>query len=139
MRGWKAIGSKLNYSKIVDIQFIETEENDSLDTIETELINNSTNIDDNNHFNTEEEGNDLVEEVPMEIINMESFNSEASKKSEPIILEEEEVFSNNTEINDIPFEINTSNDETDVPMSIKTKPEENLNSDLNEGAQLGLF
>ena len=47
--------------------------------------------------------------------------------------------SNNSEIDDIPFEIYTSNDETDVPMTIKSKPDENSNSEQNEGAQLGLF
>ncbi len=75
----------------------------------------------------------------MEIINIESFTSEVSEKSEPIVLEEDEVVTNNSKIDDIPFEINTSNDETDVPMTIKSKTDENLNSDLNNGAQLGLF
>ena len=143
MRGWKAIGSKLNYSKIVDIQFIETEDNDSLEKTETEVINRSSDIDVNNDSNTDEEENDPVEElsdeIPMEIINIESFNTEVSEKREPIVLEEEEVFSNNSEIDDIPFEIYTSNDETDVPMTIKSKPDENSNSEQNEGAQLGLF
>ena len=75
----------------------------------------------------------------MEIINNESFTIEVSEKSDPIVLEEEEVFTKNTKIDDIPFEINTGNDESDIPMTIKSKPDENSNSDLNEGAQLGLF
>jgi hypothetical protein len=75
----------------------------------------------------------------MEIINIESFTSEVSEKSESIVLEEDEVVTNNSKIDDIPFEIKTGNDETDVPMTIKSKTDENLNSDLNNGAQLGLF
>ena len=145
VRGWKAIGSKLNYSKIVDIQFIETEENDSLENTETEAINYTSTIDANNASKVveDEEDNDqaedLSEEIPMEIINNESFTIEVSVKSDPIALEEEEVFTKNSKIDDIPFEINTGNDESDVPMTIKSKPDENSNSDLNEGAQLGLF
>lgn len=41
VRGWKAIGSKLNYSKIVDIQFIETEENDPLEITQAATLNHS--------------------------------------------------------------------------------------------------
>ena len=37
-----------------------------------------------------------VEEIPMEIINNESFTIEVSEKSDPIVLEEEEVFTKNT-------------------------------------------
>jgi hypothetical protein len=145
VRGWKAIGSKLNYSKIVDIQFIETEENDSLETTETEVIDYLSNLDTNNdskEVEVEEDNEpaeELSEEIPMEIINKESFTSEISYISLPIVLEQEEVITINSKIDDIPFEINTGNDETDVPMTIKSKPDENSNSDLNEGAQLGLF
>jgi hypothetical protein len=141
VRGWKAIGSKLNYSKIVDIQFIETEENDSLEATETEVINYSSNINaDNDSKEVEdEEDNDPVEEIPMEIIKNESLTSEISDISLPIVLEEEEIITINSKIDDIPFEINTGNDETDVPMTIKSKTDENSNSEQNEGAQLGLF
>ena len=82
---------------------------------------------------------EFSEEIPMEIIKNESLSSEISDISLPIVLEEEEVINVNSKIDDIPFEINTGNDETDVPMTIKSKPDENSNSDLNEGAQLGLF
>jgi topoisomerase-4 subunit A len=139
VRGWKAIGSKLNYSKIVDIHFIETEEKDSIEFKETEEINVSINIDVNNDSDAKEEANDPIEEIPMEIINKESFTNEVSDISEPIVLDEEELTTIKSKIEDIPFEIKTGNDETDVPMTIKSKPDENTNSDLNEGAQLGLF
>jgi hypothetical protein len=139
LRGWKAIGSKLSYSKIVDIQFIETEENDSLEATENEEINVSTNIDVNNDSDTKEDVNDLMEEIPMEIINKESFTSEVSDIIEPIVLEKEEVTTINSNIEDIPFEIKTGNDETDVPLTIKSKPDENSKNDQSEGAQLGLF
>jgi topoisomerase-4 subunit A len=139
VRGWKAIGSKLSYSKIVDIQFIETEENDSLEATENEEINVSTNIDVNNDSDTKEDVNDLMEEIPMEIINKESFTSEVSDIIEPIVLEKEKVTTINSNIEDIPFEIKTGNDETDVPLTIKSKPDENSKNDQSEGAQLGLF
>jgi len=131
----------LNYSKIVDIQFIETEENDSLETTETEVINYLSNLDTNNDSKEVEveEDNEPAEEIPMEIINNESFTIEVSEKSDPIVLEEDEVVTNNSKIDDIPFEINTGNDETDVPMTIKSKTDGNYNSEQNEGAQLGLF
>jgi hypothetical protein len=80
-----------------------------------------------------------MEEIPMEIINKESFTSEVSDIIEPIVLEKEEVTTINSNIEDIPFEIKTGNDETDVPLTIISKPDENSKNDQSEGAQLGLF
>ena len=153
VRGWKAIGSKLNFTKIADIQFLETEEIDSMEMTEPETLNHSLSTDEDNESNSDdstasyaefENTNELTHEtddIPLEIINMESINSEDLGKSETIVLEEEEIETLSKPINtdDIPFDINTSNNETDVPMTIKSKPEENSNSDLNNGAQLGLF
>mgnify|MGYP006198797437 CR=1 FL=1 len=81
------------------------------------------------------------DEIPLEIVNLESIDREDLDLSETIVLEDEEIepLSKNINTDDIPFDINTSNNETDVPMTIKSKPDENSNSDLNKGAQLGLF
>jgi hypothetical protein len=81
------------------------------------------------------------DEIPLEIVNLESIDREDLDISETIVLEDEEIepLSKTIITDDIPFDINTSNNETDVPMTIKSKPDENSNSDLNKGAQLGLF
>ena len=167
VRGWKAIGSKLNFTKIADIQFLDTEEIDSTEITESETLNNSLNSDEGSESNSDnninllnsktyenaetiedesieeimEEIEQETDEIPLEIINKESINSEDLDKSKTIVLEEDEIepLSNTINTDDIPFDINTSNNETDVPLTIKSKPEENSNSDLNKGAQLGLF
>ncbi len=167
VRGWKAIGSKLNFTKIADIQFLDTEEIDTTEITESETINNSLNTDEDSESNSDnninllnsktyenaetiedesieeimEEIEQETDEIPLEIINKESINSEDLDKSKTIVLEEKEIepLSNTINTDAVPFDINTSNNETDVPLTIKSKPEENSNSDLNKGAQLGLF
>jgi hypothetical protein len=167
VRGWKAIGSKLNFTKIADIQFLETEEIDSTEATEPEILNDSISLEDENESNSDnnisllnsstyenaetiedepkkeviQEMEQETDEIPLEIINKESIISEDLDTIETIVLEDEEIESLNDSVNsdDIPFDINTSNNETDVPLTIKSKPEENSNSDLNKGAQLGLF
>jgi topoisomerase-4 subunit A len=157
VRGWKAIGSKLNYSKIVDIQFIETEENDPLEITQAATLIHSLEREEHNDFSTEEnislnasnssidvktlednhgEFTDVTDEVPFEVINIASFDSEGVEESESIVSDESE---SKIVTDNIPFDINISNNETDVPMTIKSKPDENLHNDQNNGAQLGLF
>jgi topoisomerase-4 subunit A len=141
IRGWKAIGSKLNYSKILDIQFIETEENDSLEIIDTEEENESSNMVDNNPTYTVDNNlsDELSDEIPLKIMNNQLDNSDSSKIVKPISLEKTEGLSYNNEMDDIPFEIKMTNDEIEVPTTIKSIPDENLDSDQNKGSQLGLF
>jgi topoisomerase-4 subunit A len=141
VRGWKAIGSKLNYSKILDIQFIETEENDSLEIIDTEEENESSNMVDNNPTYTVDNNlsDELSDEIPLKIMNNQLDNSDSSKIVKPISLEKTEGLSYNNEMDDIPFEIKMTNDEIEVPTTIKSIPDENLDSDQNEGSQLGIF
>ena len=147
---------------------METEEIDSTEIIESEpeTLNNSINTDDDNDSDSENninilnigtyenteaikdvsiKGNEEIkqdkDEIPLEIVNLESIDREDLDISETIVLEDEEIepLSKNINTDDIPFDINTSDNETDVPMTIKSKPDENSNSDLNKGAQLGLF
>ena len=157
----------MNFTKIADIQFLDTEEIDSTEITESETLNNSLNSDEGSESNSDnninllnsktyenaetiedesiveimEEIEQETDEIPLEIINKESINSEDLDKSKTIVLEEDEIepLSNTINTDDIPFDINTSHNETDVPLTIKSKPEENSNSDLNKGAQLGLF
>ena len=146
---------------------MDTEEIDSTEITESETLNNSLNSDEGSESNSDNNINllnsktyenaetiedesieEIMEEIeqetdkiPLEIINKESINSKDLDKSKTIVLEEDEIepLSNTINTDDIPFDINTSHNETDVPMTIKSKPEENSNSDLNKGAQLGLF
>lgn len=74
--------------------------------------------------------------MTFEILNIDSFDSEGLEESESIVSDESE---SKIVTDNIPFDINISNNETDVPMTIKSKPEENLHNDQNNGAQLGLF
>jgi precorrin isomerase len=102
---------------------------------------NAETIEDESIEEIMEEIEQKTDEIPLEIINKESINSEDLDKSKTIVLEEDEIepLSNTINTDDIPFDINTSHNETDIPLTIKSKPEENSNSDLNKGAQLGLF
>ena len=146
---------------------MDTEEIDSTEITESETLNNSLNSDEGSESNSDnninllnsktyenaetiedesiveimEEIEQETDEIPLEIINKESINSEDLDKSKTIVLEEDEIepLSNTINTDDIPFDIKTSNNEADVPLTIKSKPEENSNSDLNKGAQLGLF
>ena len=125
----------------MDIQFIETEENDSLEIIDTEEENESSNMVDNNPTYTVDKNlsDELSDEIPLKIMNNQLDNSDSSKIVKPISLEKTEGLSYNNEMDDIPFEIKMTNDEIEVPTTIKSIPDENLDSDQNKGSQLGLF
>jgi topoisomerase IV subunit A len=117
VRGWKAIGSKLNYPKLTDAKFIDTE------TImpESEVENTSSET-------------DVVEEVETseqevtEITSMETVEVEVIPTGQKIILEEDEV-----------QEAIKPSSVTEVPLEIKNYSEENIAKDTNKGEQLGLF
>ncbi|MEY4988188.1 MAG: topoisomerase 4 subunit [Bacteroidota bacterium] len=117
VRGWKAIGSKLNYPKLTDAKFIDTE------TImpESEVENTSSET-------------DVVEEVETseqdvaEITSMETVELEVIPTGQKIVLEEDEV-----------QEAIKPSSVTEVPLEIKNYSEENIAKDTNKGEQLGLF
>ncbi len=116
VRGWKAIGSKLNYPKLTDVQLIETE------TAMPETEEVPANLDEDE----KEELNEMVESQPSE---ENSPNEETIPVGQTVTFEEE-----------IP---NNSLEETpeadDIPLEIKNYPSENIPKDTNKGEQLGLF
>ncbi|MEY4273682.1 MAG: topoisomerase 4 subunit [Bacteroidota bacterium] len=116
VRGWKAIGSKLNYPKLTDVQLIETE------TAMPETEEVPANLDEDE----KEELNEMVESQPSE---ENSPNVETIPVGQTVTFEEE-----------IP---NNSLEETpeadDIPLEIKNYPSDSIPKDTNKGEQLGLF
>jgi topoisomerase-4 subunit A len=114
IRGWKAIGSKLNYPKLTDAQLIDTE----VAMPEAEVPTNA--IEDE-----QIEENDL-EEITNEVdeIVVEEPQPEVIPTGQKITLEEDTTK---------PEEVD------DIPLEIKNYTEENISKDLNKGEQLGLF
>jgi topoisomerase-4 subunit A len=116
VRGWKAIGSKLNYSKLVDVEFIETENT-------APEIPTATEVTD-----VEEEVSSVIED---------NF---AAISEEQIVPELEEV--SKTEIDEIPLvikgEVPTEEIE-DIPLEIKNYNPDTIPKESSKGEQLGLF
>jgi topoisomerase-4 subunit A len=117
VRGWKAIGSKLNYPKLTDAKFIDTE------TImpESEVENTSSETD-------VVEEDETTEQDVAEITSMETVDVEVIPTGQKIVLEEDEV-----------QETIKPTSVTEVPLEIKNYSEENISKDTNKGEQLGLF
>ena len=116
VRGWKAIGSKLNYPKLTDVQLIETE------TAMPETEEVPANLDDDE----KEELNEIVESQPSE---ENSPNVETVPVGQTVTFEEE--IPNNS--------LEETPDVDDIPLEIKNYPSENIPKDTNRGEQLGLF
>jgi topoisomerase-4 subunit A len=117
VRGWKAIGSKLNYPKLTDAKFIDTE------TImpESEVENTSSETD-------VVEEDETTEQDVAEITSMKTEAMEVIPTGQKIVLEEDEV-----------QEAIKPTSVTEVPLEIKNYSEENISKDTNKGEQLGLF
>ncbi len=117
VRGWKAIGSKLNYTKLVDVEFIETEVQ-SPET-ETNLI-----LEKAMEFEVEENSEVVIEE-PTE--------NEKSVITETIT---------SKEIEEIPLTVKgdvQTHDIEDIPLEIKNYSADSIPKEANKGEQLGLF
>ncbi len=114
IRGWKAIGSKLNYPKLTDAQLIDTEVAMPEAEVQTNAIEEE-----------KVEENDL-EEITNEVdeIVVEETQPEVIPTGQKITLEEDTTK---------PAEVD------DIPLEIKNYTEENISKDLNKGEQLGLF
>jgi topoisomerase-4 subunit A len=122
VRGWKAIGSKLNYPKLTDVQFLETETS----MPESEAIVNATDeVIEESEIDSEE-----VVEVETESLNAGDIITvpvETLSKGQKIILEDE-------------VSEPKSNEQTDdIPLEIKNYTEENIPKESSTGEQLGLF
>jgi topoisomerase-4 subunit A len=150
VRGWKAIGSKLNYPKLVDASFIETD-----------IIDPEADVDDKNKLNNPSDGDDIQAE---ELEISEGIENSANKpeavipdskavqmplsiENDEIIIEKTIEVDTNKEIQeDIPLIIKNSvipeelaNEEDDIPFEIKNIAPENLPKEKGKGEQLGLF
>ncbi len=118
VRGWKAIGSKLNYTKLVDIEFIETESQSP----EAEAIKIAEQD---------------VEKEPESTIKV----IEEKEKPETDITNEIEVIPT-VDNEDVPLTIKgqvLTNEIDDIPLEIKNYSTDAIPKEPNKGEQLGLF
>ena len=118
VRGWKALGSKLNYPKLVEVIFLETEE-EALATEKTPDAPEPVEIEE------VEETNESQEESQVE-----SVSDEPEAPAEVISDEPEFVvnFPEETKVEEKPSVEEKKED--DIPFEIKNPP---------KGEQLGLF
>jgi topoisomerase-4 subunit A len=113
VRGWKAIGSKLNYTKLVDIEFIETEVLNPKVEI-TKVIERTVDIEiaSTIEIKIDKEYDEKVDDTP------------------------------SIEIEDVPLTIKgevLTNDTDDIPFEIKNYSTDSIPKEANKGEQLGLF
>jgi topoisomerase-4 subunit A len=124
VRGWKAIGSKLNYPKLSDAKFVETEnsipdaEEEVIEIDKSEEVENTLAVD-------KAESSESVENVTLDVPNNEDI--EIVPTGHKIILEVEEESMGKAE----PTE--------EIPLEIKNYTAENIAKEANKGEQLGLF
>ena len=111
VRGWKALGSKLNYPKLVEVQFIETEEEAPVEKKTPEAPEPELEV---------EESVEMNDSAPEEEV--EEVAEVVSSKEEPefVVHFPEEEKEN----------IKEEKNEEDIPFEIKNPP---------KGEQLGLF
>lgn len=123
VRGWKAIGSKLNYPKLTDAQFIDTE----VVMPESEELTQSPINEVEEDVSTDKETLPVVEVESIPVV--EEQQEEAPEEPETIVvgqtitLEEEP----------------TESKSEDIPLEIKNYPTEQIPKDSTKGEQLGLF
>jgi topoisomerase-4 subunit A len=143
VRGWKAIGSKLNYPKLVDALFIETEVK-----AEEEA---ETNLSDEDHESADvknlsgsimpdSENGNIANEIETEEEMNGSENTAAENTSEDENLSEAKAALEKVQ-DEIPLIINSpvNSEIDDIPFEIKNTDPEHLPKDSNNGDQLGLF
>ncbi len=123
VRGWKAIGSKLNYPKLTDAQFIDTE----VVMPESEELTQSPINEVEEDESTDKETLPVVEVESIPVV--EEQQEDAPEEPETIVvgqtitLEEEP----------------TESKSEDIPLEIKNYPTEQIPKDSTKGEQLGLF
>jgi topoisomerase-4 subunit A len=116
VRGWKAIGSKLNYPKLTDVQFIETET----------VMPESEEILSSNEENMEAEE---VSDVDNEETTAPVTITESIPVGQTVTFEEDVEDKSVAETPQV----------EEIPLEIKNYPSENLPKDATKGEQLGLF
>ena len=123
VRGWKAIGSKLNYPKLTDAQFIDTE----VVMPESEERTQSTinEVEEDESINKETLPVVEVESIPVVEVQQEEVPEETETivAGQTITLEEKP----------------TESTSEDIPLEIKNYPTEQILKDSTKGEQLGLF
>lgn len=123
VRGWKAIGSKLNYPKLTDAQFIDTEavmpESEELDKSAAIEVEEDETTDKETLPTGEVESNPVEEVQQVETTEV----PETIIAGQTITLEEEPAESKSE----------------DIPLEIKNYPTEQIPKDTSKGEQLGLF
>lgn len=117
LRGWKAIGSKINYTKLVDIIFIETE--------------------------TQSSEPDAIPIVEQDAKLKAEFNIQVTMEKEPDLDENNDSeLRPIVEIEDIPLIIKgevLANEIDEIPLEIKNYSTDSIPKEVNKGEQLGLF
>ena len=143
VRGWKAIGSKLNYPKLVEALFIETEEK-AEEEAEPNLPDEEHEVADVKNLpvriKPDSENGIMDNEIETEEARNESGNSSAENTSENENLSKAKTALEKAQ-DEIPLIINrpVNSDIDDIPFEIKNTDPEHLPKDSNNGEQLGLF
>jgi len=143
VRGWKAIGSKLNYPKLVDALFIETEVK-AEEEAETNLSDEDHEAADVKNLSgsimPDSENGNIANEIETEEEMNGSENTAAENTSEDENLSEAKAALEKVQ-DEIPLIINSpvNSEIDDIPFEIKNTDPEHLPKDSNNGDQLGLF
>jgi len=143
VRGWKAIGSKLNYPKLVEALFIETEEK-AEEEAEPNLPDEEHEVADVKNLpvriKPDSENGIMDNEIETEEARNESGNSSEENTSEDENLSKAKTALEKAQ-DEIPLIINrpVNSDIDDIPFEIKNTDPEHLPKDSNNGEQLGLF
>jgi topoisomerase-4 subunit A len=150
VRGWKAIGSKLNYPKLVEAVFIETEVLDPEGDVQNKIIPISPVDEEVNHLEETNHEEEPLIQASLESIKDAETNDE--KVTEELgqnsiaesditqdipgsdIQEEIPLIITNSTISEV-----DSNEVDEIPFEIKNIAPENLPKDKGKGEQLGLF
>ena len=143
VRGWKAIGSKLNYPKLVEALFIETEEK-AEEEAEPNLPDEEHEVADVKNLpvriKPDSENGIMDNEIETEEARNRSESSSAENPSEDEILSKAKTALEKAQ-EEIPLIINrpANSEIDDIPFEIKNTDPEHLPKDSNNGEQLGLF
>ncbi len=143
VRGWKAIGSKLNYPKLIEALFIETEEK-AEEEAEPNLPDEEHEVAVNKNLpvpiKPDSENGIMDNEIETEEARNESGNSSAENTSEDDNLSKAKTALEKAQ-DEIPLIINrpANSEIDDIPFEIKNTDPEHLPKDSNNGEQLGLF
>lgn len=128
VRGWKAIGNKLNFNKLTEIEFIATE-TEEVESEELKEENAELKVESNEIESEKLKVKSEVEEDEPEFV----INNLEEKKTE----DEPEFIVNMPQIEEESGELKVESEKEEIPFEIK-----NLNADTDKGSageQLGLF